>query len=192
MGAVFLKFMILVIAFLFIYFSIKHPLVKYRPFEEPKWFKLISSIYILGLIGTFVVFSHTFSLYWGGVSTLFVIPFVVWALKSINLNPKESFSENEGIVDGYFIRYLFLCIVNERWNKVVKLSDNIINIIPEMEQNDRVWLLLIKSYAYIKAGKNEDAMDLLFSVLDYEDLDSSYKECIQFQFDLIEKSSMIA
>ena len=186
------KFILLMIALSYIYVSIKYPLLKFRQFGEPMWFKVIAGIYILNLVAIFIVFFYIFTSYWAILSTLMIIPYAVWGLRVNNLMQIKLLPETEGIVDIYFIRYLFLSIMNERWNKVERIVNNIIKTIPEMDQNDRAWLLLIKSYSYIKSDKNEDAMDILFTVLDYEELASSYKECIRFQFYLIEKSTMVA
>lgn len=188
----FLKITLIAISLGFIYISIVFPVEKHRRIAIPLWFKILACVYVFSLKFTFIVFFYIFTPYWAILSIVMSVPFIFWALRVNNFIEINILPLKTEIIDIYFIRYLYLCLINERWDMIIDLVDNIFEIMPNIEKRGKIEILLIKSYAYIKLTKNEEAMDLLFSMLDIEKLDYRYKEAIKFQFDLIEKHSLVA
>ncbi len=175
----------------FLLLSMYYPISIKQKSENRFLFKIIVSIYLLDLVLISAIYVNSFSICWGFNMIIMALAFVVWALRDTEIL-QIGFPNNKNIdLEQNLTKKLQLYMLNGKWEDIVKGVDGISDK-EDHDEKDFILMLLMKSYAYIKMNKLEEAMNILFSILDYEAIDDEIKESIKFQMELIQQTEFVA
>lgn len=175
----------------FLLLSMYYPMSIKQKSENRFLFKIIIPIYLLDLILIAAMFINSESFFWGLNMTLMTLAFIVWVLKDTGILQIGFPNDNSIDLEQNLTKKLQLYMLNGKWEDIVKGVDDISDK-EDHDEKDFILILLMKSYAYIKMNKLEEALNILFNILDYEAIDDEIKESIKFQMELIQQTELVA
>jgi hypothetical protein len=180
------------ISLFFLFLSIYDPGSKSRGNETRLLERIAIVFYFVNLMWAVGVFFHSFSIYWGFSAVLLMLTFVIWILRENDILEVYLTAKFQRSVKQQPIEELYLNLLQENWEKILTVMSEVDFEIQESSKNHTHLFLLGKSYALIKLNRAEEAMSILFEILDGDQIELEIKEGIKYHLNLIQKQSLIA
>jgi hypothetical protein len=180
------------ISLFFLFLSTYDPVLKLKGNETRLRDRIAIVLYFVNLVWAVGVFFHSFSIYWGVASVLLMLAFVIWILRENDILEVYFTAKFQRSVKKHSIEELYLNLLQENWEKILTVMGEVDPKIQESPKNHTHLFLLSKSYALIKLNRADEAMAILFEILDDDQIELEIKEGIKFQLNLIQKQSLIA
>jgi hypothetical protein len=180
------------ISFFFLGLSIHHPVLKDKQNGIPLRHRFAIILYFINLVWAVGGFFHTFSIYWGTASLIMMVAFVIWILRENQLLEVYFMAKFQRNFLEHSIESLYYQVLKEDWEKILNIFEGTDPKVLKSSRKQYHLFLLSKSYALIKLGRGEEAMEILFEVLDDEHIELEVKEGIKFQLTLLQNQTLIA
>lgn len=187
-----LKWLMVFVCFGFVGLSISYPISFNKNQKESVWEKVLFGVFLLNLLAVCVLFFQTFSTFWGVCASLLLVSFAIWILRENQIIEIRFNARYAKKLEFYPLERLHMYFLSEKWEKVPSMLDDLGGLHDPVLQKRTIFLLLSKSYAHIKMNQVEEAMDILFLLLDYDVIDWEVRETIQYQLEIIQKNVHVA